>query len=83
MKSLTITLAAYTFATATFLAAVLPTAPKAVETNDIPAATGIMLDEVVISSLPTCTLPEVTVSTKDQTECTLPEVVILYEKPKA
>ncbi len=85
MKSIAITLAAYSFATATFFAAIAPANNKTIEINldAIPAATGIMLEEVVISSLPTCTLPEITVSTKKVIEYTLPEVVIIGEKPKA
>ena len=84
MKSIAITLTAYSFATATFFAAVLPTNHKTPATNPdaYPAATGIMLEEVVISSLPTCTLPEITVSTKSLTEYDLPEVVIFStERP--
>lgn len=83
MKSIAITLAAYSIATATFLATVLPAGNKTIETSDIPAATGIMLDEVVISSLPTFTLPEIVVSTKKTIEYTLPEAIILGENPKA
>ena len=84
MKSIAITIAAYSIATATFFAAApTSTTNKPVKTDEYPAATGIMLQEVVISSLPTYTLPEVVVSTKSITEYTLPEVVILGEKPKA
>ena len=83
MKSIAITIAAYSIATAFFFASIPTTTSKTTESNDYPAATGIMLQEVVISSLPTCTLPEVVVSTKSILEYTLPEVVIIGEKPKA
>jgi hypothetical protein len=77
MKSIIITTAAYSIAIASFFAVCAPksneTAPK---TNEIPAATGIMLPEVTISSLPTYTLREIVVSTKAMVEVTLTEVVI-------
>ncbi len=84
MKSVAISIAAYAFSATLFTASVLPTGKTVEAPADIPAATGIMLDEVTISSLPTYTLPEVVVSTKPTTEHTLPEVVITAAaKPRA
>jgi hypothetical protein len=78
MKSI-ITSAAYTIAIASFFAVCAPNSTPETQNSKLeyPAATGIMLPEVTISSLPICNLREVVVSTKALLEVTLQEVVIL------
>lgn len=84
MKSFALIATSWTLAAATFAAAIAPNSANSSLAFDEFKADGIMLHEVVISSLPTVTLPEIFVRPADSTnrmpEFTLPEVVITGQK---
>jgi hypothetical protein len=85
MKSIILS-AAYSIAFASFLLVLAPkNSNRSIQNSKVdayPAATGIMLNEVTISSLPTFMMNEVVVSTDSTIEFTLPEVVIFAtDKP--
>lgn len=84
MKSIVFIASFWTLAVGAFTASLNPSAKNSILSAVEFKADGIMLPEVVISSLPTCTLPEIFVrpadSTKSMPEFTLPEVVITGHK---
>ena len=89
MKSIVFIASFWTLAVGAFTASLNSSAKNATLSADEFVADGIMLHEVVISSLPTCPLPtcplpEIFVRPADSTdlmpEFTLPEVVITGQK---
>ena len=84
MKSITLIATTCLLVAATFAAALAPATKTATLKTDEFKADGIMLPEVVISSLPTYTMSEIFIrpadSTKAMPEFTLPEVVIIGKK---
>ena len=88
MKSLLVLTAAWSIATASFIALEMPASKTtaAPKMEDTFVADGIMLPEVVISSMPSYEMPEIVITPAHQNmmEMTLPEVTIVASRvPKA